>query len=130
VTELLLTLESAVDSLESDFRSLDLMKEIFKSTPNLNNKDQLSSVASSVNSKRNAQTVGVAQGATIAAATAGHVGALAAISAGVAPHITQLGHGRSTSYSVSYGMRKTCGSPASESKGQFSFCFQQIYVFL
>ena len=36
VTELLLTLESVVESLESEFRSLDLMKEIFKSTPNLN----------------------------------------------------------------------------------------------
>lgn len=36
VTELLLTLEAAVDSLESDFRPLDFMKEIFKSTPNLN----------------------------------------------------------------------------------------------
>lgn len=39
VTELLLTLEAAVDSLESDFRPLDFRKEIFKSTPNLNNKD-------------------------------------------------------------------------------------------
>lgn len=39
VTELLLTLESAVDSLDSDFRPLDVMKDIFKSTPNLNNKD-------------------------------------------------------------------------------------------
>lgn len=41
VTELLLTLEAAVDSLESDFRPLDFMKEIFKSTPNLNNKDMV-----------------------------------------------------------------------------------------
>ncbi|XP_026682942.1 protein furry [Diaphorina citri] len=39
VTELLLTLESAVDALESDFRPLDHMKELFKSTPNLNNKE-------------------------------------------------------------------------------------------
>lgn len=36
VTELLLTLEAAVDSLDSDFRPLDVMKDIFKSTPNLN----------------------------------------------------------------------------------------------
>lgn len=42
VTELLLTLEAAVDSLESDFRPLDLTKEIFKSTPNLNNKEAVS----------------------------------------------------------------------------------------
>ncbi|CAG9782168.1 unnamed protein product [Diatraea saccharalis] len=39
VTELLLTLEAAVDSLESHFRPLDYMRDIFKSTPNLNNKD-------------------------------------------------------------------------------------------
>lgn len=39
VTELLLTLEAAVDGLDSDFRPLDVMKDIFKSTPNLNNKD-------------------------------------------------------------------------------------------
>lgn len=39
VTELLLTLEAAVDSLDSDFRPLDVMKDIFKSTPNLNNKE-------------------------------------------------------------------------------------------
>lgn len=39
VTELLLTLEAAVDSLESDFRPLDYMKDFFKSTPNLNNKE-------------------------------------------------------------------------------------------
>jgi hypothetical protein len=39
VTELLLTLEAAVDSLESNFRPLDYVRDIFKSTPNLNNKD-------------------------------------------------------------------------------------------
>lgn len=39
VTELLLTLEAAVDGLDSDFRPLDVMKDIFKSTPNLNNKE-------------------------------------------------------------------------------------------
>lgn len=39
MTELLLTLEAAVDSLESNFRPLDYMRDIFKSTPNLNNKD-------------------------------------------------------------------------------------------
>lgn len=39
VTELLLTMEAAVDSLETDFRPLDMTRDIFKSTPNLNNKD-------------------------------------------------------------------------------------------
>ncbi|KAL1131070.1 hypothetical protein AAG570_012307, partial [Ranatra chinensis] len=77
VTELLLTLEAAVDSLESDFRPLDLMKDIFKSTPNLNNKE------------------------------AGPGG-------GNTPGVCPLGnnHIRSTSYSVSYCMRKNTGSPS------------------
>lgn len=47
VTELLLTLEAAVDSLESNFRPLDFMREIFKSTPNLNNKDAQGNILSS-----------------------------------------------------------------------------------
>lgn len=36
VTEIMLTLEAAVDSLDSDFRPIDFVKELFKSTPNLN----------------------------------------------------------------------------------------------
>lgn len=44
MTELLLTLEAAVDSLETDFRPLDMTRDIFKSTPNLNNKDTNSMV--------------------------------------------------------------------------------------
>lgn len=53
VTELLLTLEAAVDSLDSDFRPLDVMKDIFKSTPNLNNKEaaNLGSISKSRNSQ-------------------------------------------------------------------------------
>ena len=35
VTELFLTLEEVVDALDSDFRPMDLTKELFKSTPNL-----------------------------------------------------------------------------------------------
>ena len=35
VTELFLTLEEIVDVLDSDFRPMDLSKELFKSTPNL-----------------------------------------------------------------------------------------------
>ena len=35
VTELFLTLEEVVDALDSDFRPMDLSKELFKSTPNL-----------------------------------------------------------------------------------------------
>jgi hypothetical protein len=49
VTELLLTLEAAVDSLDSDFRPLDVMKDIFKSTPNLNNKEGAILLGSSKN---------------------------------------------------------------------------------
>ncbi|XP_060535962.1 protein furry [Cylas formicarius] len=75
VTELLLTLEAAVDSLESDFRPLDLMKDIFKSTPNLNNKK--------------------------------HADGGIANAAPVYNQSVSVGHARSTSYSVSYGYRKT-----------------------
>ena len=40
VTELMLTLEAAVDALHSDFRPIEFVKELFKSTPNLNNKER------------------------------------------------------------------------------------------
>lgn len=36
VTELMLTLEEAIDSLDSAFKITDIMKDFFKSTPNLN----------------------------------------------------------------------------------------------
>ena len=35
VTELMLTLEAVVDTVDSDFRPMDMTREIFKSTPNL-----------------------------------------------------------------------------------------------
>lgn len=92
VTELLLTLEAAVDSLESDFRPLDLMKDFFKSTPNLNNKE-------CIPYKRSANG-NVVYGDAVPAF----------------PYLNQGGHARSTSYSVSYVLRKSSGSPASDSK--------------
>ncbi|XP_073975779.1 microtubule binding protein furry isoform X3 [Rhodnius prolixus] len=83
VTELLLTLEAAVDSLESDFRPLDFMKEIFKSTPNLNNKEGIG---------KRSPGVGL-------------------IIPGIVP--LNNSHMRSTSYSVSYcGMRRTNVTPS------------------
>ena len=99
MTELLLTLEAAVDSLESDFRPLDFMKEIFKSTPNLNNKD-------SMGGKRS---------------LCGNMG-LGSLN----PNAGREGHTRSTSYSVSYCMRNKPGSPASENKG-FLFLFFSFF---
>ncbi|KAL1517075.1 hypothetical protein ABEB36_000886 [Hypothenemus hampei] len=81
VTELLLTLEAAVDSLESDFRPLDLTKEIFKSTPNLNNKDVSVFKKTPDNPGQNATPM--------------------------LNHSISVGHARSTSYSVSYGLRKS-----------------------
>ncbi|XP_037086709.1 protein furry-like [Pollicipes pollicipes] len=39
VTEIMLTLESAVDCIDSDFRPIDFVKDLFKSTPNLINKE-------------------------------------------------------------------------------------------
>lgn len=89
VTELLLTLEAAVDSLDSDFRPLDVMKDIFKSTPNLNNKD------GSVASLAKKSNLG-ASGASV------HSGF----------HANSAGHTRSTSYSVSYCTRKSAVSPS------------------
>ena len=85
MTELLLTLEAAVDSLESDFRPLDFMKEIFKSTPNLNNKDA----------------------ALIMKRTSGNI---YPNGPHVYSHLNQGGHTRSTSYSVSYCMRKSAAA--------------------
>lgn len=85
VTELLLTLEAAVDSLDSDFRPLDVMKDIFKSTPNLNNKDP-----AAVNKKPNNEP-----------------GSPQAINS----LLQSQGHTRSTSYSVSYCTRRTPQSP-------------------
>jgi len=86
VTELLLTLEAAVDSLDSDFRPLDVMKDIFKSTPNLNNKD--GGPNSILPGKKSPS--------------------------GMTPQSSNYSipsHGRSTSYSVSYCGRKANNSP-------------------
>ncbi|XP_050432999.1 protein furry isoform X2 [Adelges cooleyi] len=84
VTELLLTLEAAVDSLETDFRPLDMTRDIFKSTPNLNNKD----INPIVEGKRS-------------------VVQKAPINRRVPPScFNQASHFRSTSYSVSHYSRK------------------------
>uniref|UniRef100_A0A336LX10 CSON006579 protein n=1 Tax=Culicoides sonorensis TaxID=179676 RepID=A0A336LX10_CULSO len=90
VTELLLTLEAAVDSLDSDFRPLDVMKDIFKSTPNLNNKDGAGAIG--VGGKKSAD---------------GTPGSPQAINS----MLQNQGHTRSTSYSVSYCTRRTTQSP-------------------
>ncbi|CAK1553991.1 unnamed protein product [Leptosia nina] len=80
VTELLLTLEAAVDSLESNFRPLDYMRDIFKSTPNLNNKEAPQPNGNVYNAGK--RSPGVCVGCV-------------------------NNHTRSTSYSVSYCMRKS-----------------------
>ncbi len=89
----MLTLEAAVDSLDSDFRPLDVMKDIFKSTPNLNNKD----------------------GVNVS-------GGCKKSPSGIAPlapsHLMSSGHARSTSYSVSYCTRKNNNSPI-DKQGEF-----------
>lgn len=95
VTELLLTLEAAVDSLDSDFRPLDVMKDIFKSTPNLNNKDGLASLAKKSNLGASGNSMHGGGGGM-----------------GVGFASNSAGHTRSTSYSVSYCTRKSAMSPA------------------
>ncbi|XP_058457794.1 protein furry isoform X3 [Malaya genurostris] len=89
VTELLLTLEAAVDSLDSDFRPLDVMKDIFKSTPNLNNKD--GAISNVYGNKR------ASDGLPGSPQTMTNMGS--------------GGHTRSTSYSISYCSRKAANSP-------------------
>uniref|UniRef100_A0A1A9ZKK1 Protein furry n=1 Tax=Glossina pallidipes TaxID=7398 RepID=A0A1A9ZKK1_GLOPL len=87
VTELLLTLEAAVDSLDSDFRPLDVMKDIFKSTPNLNNKDGgTNSILAGGKKSPSGMTP-------------------------QSPNFSLQSHARSTSYSVSYCARKSTNSP-------------------
>ena len=100
-----------MDSLESDFRPLDFMKEIFKSTPNLNNKE----------------TVG--GGAVVGGKRSPGCGVGYACSSGpLAQHLGQAGHTRSTSYSVSYCMRKASGSPATDNKGKMhNYTQQNLY---
>lgn len=90
VTELLLTLEAAVDSLDSDFRPLDVMKDIFKSTPNLNNKDG-AMISSVYGNKRSSDGIPGSPQAMNNMITGGHT--------------------RSTSYSISYCSRKAANSP-------------------
>lgn len=110
MTELLLTLEAAVDSLESDFRPLDFMKEIFKSTPNLNNKEGVVGVS---------VVAGVVGPGTAGGkrSPGGGVGMTT-----VCPMGSHLNHARSTSYSVSYCMRKATGSPSNiDAKGNLLF---------
>lgn len=70
-----------MESLESDFRPLDFMRDFFKSTPNLNNKENS-------HCKRNAD------------------GSPINVTGTPLSDYTSAGHARSTSYTVSYGLRK------------------------
>ncbi|XP_041986547.1 protein furry isoform X3 [Aricia agestis] len=93
VTELLLTLEAAVDSLESNFRPLDYMRDIFKSTPNLNNKEGVTGQPNGNAYAAGKRSPGVCVGCV-------------------------SNHTRSTSYSVSYCVRKNNAPPSSGEKQQ------------
>ncbi|XP_017475529.1 PREDICTED: protein furry-like isoform X1 [Rhagoletis zephyria] len=101
VTELLLTLEAAVDSLDSDFRPLDVMKDIFKSTPNLNNKD---GGPNSILPGKKSPSGGIAP---------------------QSPNFSVPSHARSTSYSVTYCARKSTNSPCDK---QGRSCWRRTLV--
>lgn len=101
VTELLLTLEAAVDSLDSDFRPLDVMKDIFKSTPNLNNKDGVN------------------------ATPGGKKSPCSGIMPQTPNNLISSGHTRSTSYSVSYCTRKVSSSPC-DKQGMFVLVYDLL----
>ena len=89
VAEIMLTLETAVDSLNCDFHAIDATKDLFKSTPNLNDQEP------------GRRTVGPAVGQSFLVST---------------PSIHS--HTRSTSYSTSHGTRKpVLGSPTVERRG-------------
>ncbi|CAG0903073.1 unnamed protein product [Darwinula stevensoni] len=90
VAEIMLTLETAVDSLDCDFHAIDATKDLFKSTPNLNDQEP------------GRRTVGPAIGQSFLVST---------------PSIPS--HARSTSYSTSHGTRKpVLGSPTVERRGE------------
>ncbi|XP_042872601.1 protein furry-like isoform X6 [Penaeus japonicus] len=95
VTELMLTLESAVDALDSDFRPIEFVRELFKSTPNLNNKERKGPLGYGM--------MGHFYGT-------GYPPPSAPLSPG--------GHIRSTSYSISYGRGKPIASPTADIKVQ------------
>lgn len=99
VTELVLTLEASVESLETDFRPMDVARDIFKSTPNLNNKECGSPFlerATGANLTRRHAFYGRTH-----------------LSAGNAPY----SHIRSTSYTAACGDKKAAGN---DLKGLFS----------
>lgn len=122
MTELLLTLEAAVDSLETDFRPLDMTRDIFKSTPNLNNKDANSMVAEGGGSGGGGGAIGIGDGGVGGGGGGGNKRSSvlqkapvsrrvppsclnqAATAAAVASSSTS--HFRSTSYSVSHYYRR------------------------
>lgn len=116
MTELLLTLEAAVDSLETDFRPLDMTRDIFKSTPNLNNKDAHPMAAEG---KRSAAATATAT--TAATASSSSPSASAAQKGPVGRRAqppscfnqASSSHFRSTSYSVSHYSRRA--APFSQS---------------
>ncbi|XP_067137576.1 protein furry [Centruroides vittatus] len=89
VTELMLTLEASIDSLDAAFRISDFMREFFKSTPNLNKESNRKS-APPITITQPAASLGVFTGGS--------------------------GHVRSTSYSISYPGRKIPDSPTSEGR--------------
>ncbi|KAK4300624.1 hypothetical protein Pmani_027179 [Petrolisthes manimaculis] len=99
VTELMLTLEAAVDALDSDFRPIEFVRELFKSTPNLNNKD------------RNKGPLGYGMMGHFYSGTSGQPPPQA-------PTTSPGGHIRSTSYSISYGRGKPLASPTADIKVQ------------
>lgn len=121
VTELLLTLEAAVDSLDSDFRPLDVMKDIFKSTPNLNNKDSVGP-----------NSIFLVNGSGIGGGVTGIGGVVSCNGGGKkspsglqlqSPSYSVQSHGRSTSYSVTYCTRKNTTSSADKAGKN------QIYIY-
>lgn len=118
MTELLLTLEAAVDSLETDFRPLDMTRDIFKSTPNLNNKDTNSMVEGGGGGGGG----GVGSGSvTTGSKLQRSVAQRAPVNRRAPPTcFNQASHFRSTSYSVSHYSRRAMPYSQSTAAGAAS----------
>ncbi|XP_054160326.1 protein furry-like isoform X2 [Oppia nitens] len=97
VTELMLTLEAAVDSLDADPRLFgELVREFFKSTPNLNTKDNVNRRSLPVSTT----STSISSSSTIVSSSLPPYSSVPLTRHQIASHI------RSTSYSVSYPNRK------------------------
>lgn len=107
-----------MDSLETDFRPLDMTRDIFKSTPNLNNKDANSMVEGGGGGEGGGGVVGGGVGGSKLQRS---VAQRAPVNRRAPPTcFNQVSHFRSTSYSVSHYSRRVVPFSQSTAAGAAS----------